>query len=348
MSRYKEVTLTRARPMPGERRHDFLLWQSRSTGVCGDGSSQRGKLQHVQKTRILALAAPASSPCRSRPVPSTAAPRRRRHDGAAGADCNVGISMPTRSASSAGSTTASSSRRCSRTPTAPSTCSTPTTRPTSRSARSRTRSPAAPKILVVAAIDGKVLAPVLAEAQTQDATVIAYDRLINGTAERRLLRHLRQLQGRPAAGRVHRGPSSTWPTRPGRSTSSRSPAAPTTTTPSSSSPARGTCCCPTSRAATLVVPSGKSPASNDDWASIGIQGWASRQGTVRDGQPALVVLHRRRQGRRRALPERQPGHRHRGLAEVRRLHRRAPTTRSSPARTPTRPTSRRSSPASSP
>src|SRR5690606_22104187 len=37
------------------------------------------------------------------------------------------------------------------------------------------------KILVIAAIDGEVLAPVLEEAKGQDATVIAYDRLINGT-----------------------------------------------------------------------------------------------------------------------------------------------------------------------
>ncbi|KZX21710.1 Multiple sugar-binding periplasmic protein SbpA precursor [Rathayibacter tanaceti] len=39
------------------------------------------------------------------------------------------------------------------------------------------------KILVVAAIDGEALAPVLAEAKKQNATVIAYDRLINGTPD---------------------------------------------------------------------------------------------------------------------------------------------------------------------
>ncbi|MEF3007309.1 substrate-binding domain-containing protein, partial [Pseudomonas aeruginosa] len=37
------------------------------------------------------------------------------------------------------------------------------------------------KILVIAAIDGSTLGPVLQEAKAQNATVIAYDRLINGT-----------------------------------------------------------------------------------------------------------------------------------------------------------------------
>lgn len=38
------------------------------------------------------------------------------------------------------------------------------------------------KVLVVAAVDGGVLAPVLEEAKRQDITVIAYDRLITGTS----------------------------------------------------------------------------------------------------------------------------------------------------------------------
>ena len=38
-------------------------------------------------------------------------------------------------------------------------------------------------ILVIASIDGTALGPVLAEAKAQGVTVIAYDRLINGTAD---------------------------------------------------------------------------------------------------------------------------------------------------------------------
>ncbi|MGV8852256.1 MAG: substrate-binding domain-containing protein, partial [Rhodoglobus sp.] len=38
-------------------------------------------------------------------------------------------------------------------------------------------------VIVIAAIDGELLAPVLADAKAQDITVIAYDRLINGTPD---------------------------------------------------------------------------------------------------------------------------------------------------------------------
>ena len=80
---------------------------------------------------------------------------------------------------------------------------------------------------------------------TAGVKVIAYDRLIRDSRQRRLLRHLRQLQGRRAAGadielalglkeRFRRAPA----------TSSCSAARPTTTTPSSSTTAPCRCCSP--------------------------------------------------------------------------------------------------------
>jgi putative multiple sugar transport system substrate-binding protein len=55
------------------------------------------------------------------------------------------------------------------------------------------------KVLVIAAIDGTTLSDVLKKAHEAGAKVIAYDRLIR-KRRRRLLHHLRQLQGRRAAG----------------------------------------------------------------------------------------------------------------------------------------------------
>ena len=104
--------------------------------------------------------------------------------------------------------------------------------------------------LIIASIDGTTLTKVLQEAADGDIPVIAYDRLIRDSGERRLLRDVRQLPRRPAAGvdppeRPRPRPSSTAPrsrTRPpARSTSSCSPVRSTTTTRSSSSTARWTC-----------------------------------------------------------------------------------------------------------
>ena len=58
------------------------------------------------------------------------------------------------------------------------------------------------KVLVIAAIDGTTLSAVLQQAADKGIKVIAYDRLIRDSAECRLLRHLRQLPGRRAAGRL--------------------------------------------------------------------------------------------------------------------------------------------------
>ena len=129
-------------------------------------------------------------------------------------------------------------------------------------------------ILVVAAIDGQVLAPVLAEAKGQDATVIAYDRLINGTEDVDYYAtfdnyKVGQLQGEFIETELDLANA----------------AGPISIEPFAGSPDDNNAkfffsgawdvLLPYVESGVLVVPSGQSPASNDDWASIGIQGWAS-------------------------------------------------------------------------
>ncbi len=58
------------------------------------------------------------------------------------------------------------------------------------------------KALIIAAIDGTTLSGQLDAAKAAGIPVIAYDRLIRDIGERRLLRHVRQLQGRRAAGHL--------------------------------------------------------------------------------------------------------------------------------------------------
>ncbi|MFC4224166.1 multiple monosaccharide ABC transporter substrate-binding protein [Lysinibacter cavernae] len=130
------------------------------------------------------------------------------------------------------------------------------------------------KILVIAAIDGEVLAPVLEEAKKQDATVIAYDRLINGTENVDYYAtfdnyKVGQLQGAFIEDAL----------------SLKTATEPLNLEPFAGSPDDNNAkfffsgawdvLLPYVEKGTLVVPSGKSPKSDDDWASIGIQGWAS-------------------------------------------------------------------------
>ncbi|WP_105033745.1 multiple monosaccharide ABC transporter substrate-binding protein [Cryobacterium aureum] len=130
------------------------------------------------------------------------------------------------------------------------------------------------KILVVAAVDGKVLAPVLAEAAGQDAKVIAYDRLINGTENVDYYAtfdnyKVGTLQGQYIEEQLGLADG----------------AGPFNLEPFAGSPDDNNAkfffsgawdvLLPYVESGQLVVPSGKSPSSNDDWASIGIQGWIS-------------------------------------------------------------------------
>ena len=94
------------------------------------------------------------------------------------------------------------------------------------------------KALIIAAIDNKSLNNVLQQAADANIPVISYDRLILGTEERRLLRVLRQREGRRAPGHLHRREARPGGAARARSTSSCSPAPTTTTTPSTSSTAR--------------------------------------------------------------------------------------------------------------
>ena len=130
------------------------------------------------------------------------------------------------------------------------------------------------KVLVIAAIDGKVLAPVLDEAKKQDATVIAYDRLINGTDNVDYYAtfdnyKVGTLQGQYIEEQLGlkdgKGPFNLEPFA----------GSPDDNNAKFFFSGAWDVLQPYVEKGQLVVPSGKSPASDDDWASIGIQGWAS-------------------------------------------------------------------------
>jgi putative multiple sugar transport system substrate-binding protein len=129
-------------------------------------------------------------------------------------------------------------------------------------------------ILVIAAIDGELLAPVLEEAAAQDITVIAYDRLINGSENVDYYAtfdnyKVGQLQGEYIETALGLADG----------------AGPFNLEPFAGSPDDNNAkfffsgawdvLLPYVESGQLVVPSGKSPASNDDWASIGVLGWKS-------------------------------------------------------------------------
>lgn len=130
------------------------------------------------------------------------------------------------------------------------------------------------KILVVAAIDGEVLAPVLAEAKKQDAVVIAYDRLINGTEDVDYYAtfdnyKVGTLQGKYIEEQLGladgKGPFNLEPFA----------GSPDDNNAKFFFSGAWDVLLPYVEKGQLVVPSGKAPKSNDDWTTIGIQGWAS-------------------------------------------------------------------------
>jgi len=131
------------------------------------------------------------------------------------------------------------------------------------------------KILVVAAIDGQTLGPVLEDAATQDVTVIAYDRLINGTEAVDYYAtfdnyKVGQLQGQYIEEQL------------GLKDGEKGPF---TMEPFAGSPDDNNAgfffagawdvLQPYVESGALVVPSGKAPADDDAWKSIGILGWGS-------------------------------------------------------------------------
>ncbi|NHC46264.1 multiple monosaccharide ABC transporter substrate-binding protein [Motilibacter aurantiacus] len=131
-----------------------------------------------------------------------------------------------------------------------------------------------PKVLVVAAIDGTALGPVLQKAAAQNIKVIAYDRLINDTDSVDYYAtfdnyKVGQLQGQYIVDQLKLDTAS----------------GPFNLEPFAGSPDDNNAkfffsgawdvLKPYIDSGKLVVPSGKAPKNNDAWASIGIQGWQS-------------------------------------------------------------------------
>ena len=131
-----------------------------------------------------------------------------------------------------------------------------------------------PKVLVIASIDGTALGPVLQTAADAGITIIAYDRLINGTPNVDYYATfdnylVGQLQGQFIETQLG--------LKDGKG--------PFNLEPFSGSPDDNNAkfffagawdvLSPYVTSGQLAVPSGKAPKSDDDWASIGIQGWDS-------------------------------------------------------------------------
>jgi putative multiple sugar transport system substrate-binding protein len=130
------------------------------------------------------------------------------------------------------------------------------------------------KILVVAAIDGAALAPVLAQAKKQDATVIAYDRLINGTEDVDYYAtfdnyKVGQLQGQYI--------EDTLKLKDGKGPFNLEAFAGSPDDNNAKFFFAGAwdVLSPYIQKGQLTVPSGKAPKSAAEWASIGVQAWAS-------------------------------------------------------------------------
>ena len=202
-----------------------------------------------------------------------------------------------------------------------------------------------PKVIVVASIDGTALGPVLrqaADAEDQDHRVRPPDQR---HAERRLLRDVRQLQGRQAPGSVHRQDRS-------GSTQGKGPF---NLEPFAGSPDDNNAkfffagawdvLNPYVKSGKLVVPSRQGPGDQRRLEEHRYPGLELADRPVRDGQPAELVLH----AARRSTSSSPPTTRSPWASSSRwsrRATSRAPSGRSSPARTPTSPTPRTSSPAS--
>lgn len=129
-------------------------------------------------------------------------------------------------------------------------------------------------VLVIAAIDGSLLAPVLQDAAADGITVIAYDRLINGTENVDYYAtfdnyKVGQLQGEFIRDTLDldnaEGPFNLEPFA----------GSPDDNNAKFFFSGAWDVLLPYIEEGKLVVPSGKSPASNDEWTEIGIQGWES-------------------------------------------------------------------------
>ncbi|MFG6444552.1 multiple monosaccharide ABC transporter substrate-binding protein [Microbacterium sp. P07] len=130
------------------------------------------------------------------------------------------------------------------------------------------------KILVVAAIDGLTLGPVLEDAASQEVKVIAYDRLINGTEAVDYYAtfdnyQVGTLQGQYIEEQLGladgEGPFNLEPFA----------GSPDDNNAGFFFQGAWDVLLPYVESGQLVIPSGKLSATNDDWKSIGILGWGS-------------------------------------------------------------------------
>ncbi|HEX7806671.1 MAG TPA: multiple monosaccharide ABC transporter substrate-binding protein [Cellulomonas sp.] len=131
-----------------------------------------------------------------------------------------------------------------------------------------------PKVIVVASIDGTALGPVLAQAKAKKISVIAYDRLINGTADVDYYAtfdnyKVGQLQGQFIETKLGlkdgKGPFNLEPFA----------GSPDDNNAKFFFSGAWDVLKPYVDKGQLVVPSGKAPASDADWTKIGIQSWKS-------------------------------------------------------------------------
>jgi putative multiple sugar transport system substrate-binding protein len=131
-----------------------------------------------------------------------------------------------------------------------------------------------PKVIIVASIDGTALGPVLAQAKAKKISVIAYDRLINGTADVDYYAtfdnyKVGQLQGQFIETQLGlkdgKGPFNLEPFA----------GSPDDNNAKFFFSGAWDVLKPYIDKGQLVVPSGKAPASDADWTKIGIQGWKS-------------------------------------------------------------------------
>ena len=130
-------------------------------------------------------------------------------------------------------------------------------------------------ILVIASIDGTALGPVLEAAAAEGITVIAYDRLINGTENVDYYAtfdnyEVGQLQGQYIIDQLgledgEEGPFNLEPFA----------GSPDDNNAKFFFSGAWDLLLPYVESGVLTVPSGKAPASNDDWTTIGIQSWES-------------------------------------------------------------------------
>lgn len=225
-----------------------------------------------RKTRYVALAA-AGALALSLGACSSGAAQPGASGAPAGADCNVGITMPTRSLErwiNDGEQLQAKLKEAG--------CTVDLQyaddKVDQQISQIQNQIAGGSKILVIASIDGTALGPVLDQAAKQQVKVIAYDRLINGSPNVDYYAtfdnyKVGQLQGNFLKDQLKLDSATD----------------PINLEPFAGSPDDNNAkfffsgawdvLLPYVQSGKIKVPSGKAPKSDDDWASIGIPGWKS-------------------------------------------------------------------------